>query len=58
MRKSRDPYQYSRIDLRLNTVSRSRKETESEKEEIDRKIRGYEEELSQIKRRIGYLTPK
>ena len=58
MRRSRDRYQYSRIDLRLNTVSRSRKETESEKEEVERKIRGYEEELSQIKRRIEYLTPK
>ncbi|MFB0504238.1 MAG: hypothetical protein ACETWE_10425 [Candidatus Bathyarchaeia archaeon] len=58
MRRSRDRYQYSRIDLRLNTVSRSRKEAESEKEEIERKIRGYEEELSQIKRRIEYLTPK
>ena len=58
MRRSRDRYQYSRIDLRLNTVSRSRKEAESEKEEVERKIRGYEEELSQIKRRIEYLTPK
>jgi chromosome segregation ATPase len=58
MRKSRDPYQYSRIDLRLSTVARSRKGAESEKLEIDRKIRGYEEELSQIKRRIEYLTPK
>jgi len=58
MRKSRDRYQYSRIDLRLSTVARSRKEAQSEKEEIERKIRGYEEELSQIKRRIEYLTPK
>jgi len=58
MRKSRDRYQYSRIDLRLSTVARSRKEAQSDKEEIERKIRGYEEELSQIKRRIEYLTPK
>lgn len=58
MRRSRDRYQYSRIDLRLSTVARSRKEAQSEKEEIERKIRGYEEELSKIKRRIEYLTPK
>ena len=58
LRKCRDPYQYNRIDLRLNMISRSRKETESEKEGIERKIRGYEEELTRIQRRIEYLTPK
>ncbi|MFQ6095411.1 MAG: hypothetical protein ACE5NN_04645 [Candidatus Bathyarchaeia archaeon] len=58
LRKCRDSYQYGRIDLRLNMISRSKKEMESEKEEIERKIRGYEEELIRIQRRIEYLTPK
>jgi len=58
LRKCRDPYQYNRLDIRLNMISRSRKEVESEKEEIERKIRGYEEELNRIQKRIEYLTPR
>ena len=58
LRKCRDPYQYNRLDLRLNSITRSRKELESEREEIERKIRGYKEELNKIRRRIEYLTPR
>ena len=58
MRRCRDPYQYSRMDIRLSTMSHLRRELESEKEEVERKIRGYEEELSRIGKRIGYLRPR
>jgi len=58
MRKVRDPYQYNKMDMRLNMVSRSRREAESQREENERKIRGYEEELKIIKKRIEYLKPK
>ena len=58
MRKCRDPYQYSKMDARLNIISRSRREVESEKEKVERKIRGYEEELVRIGKRIGYLKPR
>jgi len=58
MRKSRDPYEYDRMDARLNLISRSRREVETEKGEVERKIRGYEEELSRIAKRIEYLKPR
>ncbi len=58
MRKCRDPYEYNKIDARLNLISRSRREVESEKQEIERKIRGYEEELNRIGKRIEYLKPR
>lgn len=58
MRRCRDPYEYNKIDVRLNTISRSRRQIEAKKEEIERRIRGYKEELTRIEKRIGYLTPK
>lgn len=58
LRKCRDSYEYNKIEMRLNMVSRSRKEVESEREASERKIRGYEEELSRIKKRIEYLKPR
>jgi len=58
MRRCRDPYQYNRMEVRLSAISRSRRELESEKEDVERKIRGYEEELDRIGKKIGYLRPK
>jgi len=42
----------------LNVISNQRRTVEQEKNEIEKKIRGYEEELERIRRRIEYLTPK
>lgn len=58
MRKCRDPYEYSKMDIRVSRVSRSRREVQSEKEEIERKIRGYKEELDRVRKRIEYLKPR
>jgi len=58
IRKCRDMYQYDRLQMRLNVISNQRRTVEQERNEIEKKIRGYEEELERIKRRIEYLTPK
>ncbi len=58
MHKCRDIYEYNKMDVRLNRISRSRREVQSEKEETERKIRGYEEELDRVRRRIEYLKPR
>jgi len=58
IRKCRDPYEYSKMDIRLNRISRSRKEVQTEKEETERKIRGLEEELIRIRKRVQYLNPR
>ena len=58
MRRCRDAYQYSRLEIRLNMIMRNRKEVEARKEEVERRIRGYKEDLARIEKRIQYLTPK
>lgn len=58
LRKCRDAYQYSRLEIRVNTLSRRRKDVEVKKQEIDRKIRGHQEELEKVKSRIDYMRPK
>jgi len=57
LRRCRDAYEYSRMEMRLNMVSRSRREAETEKNAIERKIRGYEVDLGRIGKRIAYLKP-
>jgi predicted nucleic acid-binding Zn-ribbon protein len=58
MRQCRDAYQYSQLEIRLHPVSRRRREIETRKQAVERKIRGYQEELAKIKARIEYLRPK
>ncbi|MBS7653727.1 MAG: hypothetical protein QXR06_00485 [Candidatus Bathyarchaeia archaeon] len=58
MRKCRDPYKYSQLEIKFNAISRRRREMESRKNEIERKIRGCAEEKSRIQMRIEYLKPK
>ncbi|MCW4027387.1 MAG: hypothetical protein NWE76_07900 [Candidatus Bathyarchaeota archaeon] len=57
-RKCRDTYEYSQLEIRLNRVSRRRREIETEKQATDRKIIGYNEELKKVKARIEYMKPK
>lgn len=56
--KCRDQYEYSKIEMRLNHVSRMRRDVESRKEELELKLRGYRSELENIKKKIKYLTPR
>jgi len=58
LRRCRDQVQYTRLDMKLNMVSRRRREMDPQKQAIERKIRGHREELERIKARIGYMTPK
>jgi uncharacterized protein (DUF3084 family) len=58
LRKCRDTYQYSRLEMRLNILSRRRREIESQKQAIDRKIIGHREELKKTSERIEYMRPK
>jgi len=58
LRECRDPYKYGQIEMRLNTISRSRREIESQKEELERKNRGFKDDLAKIEGRIEYLKPK
>ncbi len=58
LRTCRDAYQYSRLEMRLSMIANTRREWEAKKEETDRKLRGYREELAKILRRIEYLKPK
>jgi len=58
MHQCRDMYQYSKLQMRLNVISNQRRTIEQRKQEIEKKLRGYGEELEKIKRRIEYLTPK
>jgi chromosome segregation ATPase len=58
MRKCRDPYKYGQLEIKFNAVSRRRRELESRKTEIERKMRGCAEEKSRIQMRIEYLKPK
>jgi len=58
MRQCRDMYKYDRLQMRLHVISNQRKAVEQKKQEIEKKIRGHEEELEKIKRRIEYLKPK
>jgi len=57
-RSSGDLYGYNRIEMRLNVVSRSRREIENLKAETERRIRGYREDLVRIDKRIEFLKPK
>jgi len=58
LRQCRDSYEYSQLELRLYPVSRRRKDLENEKQAIERRIRGHQEELVKIKARIEYMQPK
>jgi len=58
MRRCRDTYKYDKLQMRLNVVSNQRRAIEQKKQEIEKKIRGHEEELKRVKRRIEYLKPK
>jgi chromosome segregation ATPase len=56
--KCRDAQQYNKLQVQLNAISRRRKEVEAEKQEIERKIRGHQEELEKVKAKIEYMKPK
>ena len=43
--------------MRLNVVATQRKAAEQKLSEIEKKIRGYENELEKIKEKINYLKP-
>jgi len=57
-RKCRNTYEYSQLEIKINRIARRRREIESEKKVIDRKFRGYREELEKVKARIEYMKPK
>jgi chromosome segregation ATPase len=56
--KCRDAQQYNKLQVQLNTISRRRKEVEANKQEIERKIRGHQDELEKVKAKIEYLKPR
>jgi len=58
IRRCRDMYQYDKLQMRLNVITNQRKTIEQKKQEIEKKIMGYGEELEKVKRRIEYLTPR
>lgn len=58
LRRCRDPYQYSQLEMRLFPIRRRRGEIEAEKTALERKIRGFQEELEKVKARIEYMRPK
>jgi len=58
LRKCRDTQQYYKLQVQINTVSRLRKEVEAKKQETERKIRGYQDQLEKIKAKIEYMKPK
>ncbi|MCD6592709.1 hypothetical protein J7L00_01285 [Candidatus Bathyarchaeota archaeon] len=57
IRRCRDMYQFDKLQMRLNVVATQRKATEQKLSEIEKKIRGYENELKKIKEKINYLKP-
>ncbi|MEM2130230.1 MAG: hypothetical protein QXZ70_06500 [Candidatus Bathyarchaeia archaeon] len=58
MRKCRDAQQYDKLQIQINTVSRQRKDLEAKKQETERKIRGFQDQLEKIKTKIEYMKPK
>ena len=58
LRECRDTYQYSQLEIRINSITKRRREVESQKQELERKVRGYQEELEKINARIEYMKPK
>ncbi len=58
LRKCRDVQLYNKLQIQLNASSRRRKEVEAKKQETDRKIRGYQDELEKVKAKIEYMKPK
>jgi len=58
LRKCRDTQQYYKLQVQINSVSRRRKEVEAKKQEIDRKILGYQDQLEKVKAKIEYMKPK
>jgi len=58
LRKCRDVQLYNKLQIQLNAASRRRKEVEAKKQETDRKIRGYKDELEKVKAKIEYMKPK
>ena len=57
IRQCRDNYQFDSLQMRLNVVATQRKSIERKRSEIEKKIRGYENEIEKIKQRINYLKP-
>jgi predicted nucleic acid-binding Zn-ribbon protein len=58
LRKCRDTVQYNRLQIHMNAVSRRRKQFEAKKQEVERRLRGYQDELERVKARIDYMKPK
>jgi predicted nucleic acid-binding Zn-ribbon protein len=58
LRKCRDTVQYNKLQIRVNAVTRRRKQVEAKKQEVDRRLRGYRDELEKVKARIEYMKPK
>jgi chromosome segregation ATPase len=56
--KCRDVQQYNILQVHLNTISGRRKEVEAKKQEIERKIRGHQDELEKVKAKIEYMRPR
>jgi len=58
LRKCRDVQLYNKLQIQVNASTRRRKEVEVKKQETDRKIRGYQDELKKVKAKIEYMKPK
>lgn len=58
IRQCRDMYKYDRLQMRLNVIANQRRAIEQQKQEIEKKLLGHEEELERIKRRIEYMKPR
>ena len=56
--KCRDPYEYGRIETRLNSVRGTKSGIEQKRQELEQKLRGYRTELEKLKEKIDYLTPR
>ncbi|MEM2146699.1 MAG: hypothetical protein QW279_15155 [Candidatus Jordarchaeaceae archaeon] len=58
LRKCRDNQQFERLQMRIHMISNRRKEVEAAKQEVERKIRGFQDQLEKIKLKIEYMKPK
>jgi len=56
--RTRDPIEASRTEILMQKVSEIRRLEESKLESLERKIRGAEHELEDVKRRIEILKPR
>lgn len=57
LRKCRDMVQYDKLQIRINAITRRRKQVEAGKQEVDRRLRGYQDELKHVRARINYMKP-